>query len=186
MQLSSDFQCSTPLHEVISNVGKYLTQTGVQTFSFHQNTQLHSPKSLKAFYSFLISHSLDFVKVQLPRQALDQSLPDPPHKKVTAEKFLDCTGGPTFYFGTSNLTLAHYLLVAHRPACFACPSDAQKFATANIMSSVRKSGKEKRASPPPMRYPFWFGGSASCFAACVTHPLDLGTPPLSPLHSIQS
>ncbi|KAI9720500.1 MAG: Mitochondrial dicarboxylate transporter [Chrysothrix sp. TS-e1954] len=22
-------------------------------------------------------------------------------------------------------------------------------------------------------YPFWFGGSASCFAACVTHPLDL-------------
>lgn len=25
-----------------------------------------------------------------------------------------------------------------------------------------------------IRYPFWFGGSASCFAACVTHPLDLG------------
>ncbi|KAI9739381.1 MAG: Mitochondrial dicarboxylate transporter [Claussenomyces sp. TS43310] len=24
-----------------------------------------------------------------------------------------------------------------------------------------------------LRYPFWFGGSASCFAACVTHPLDL-------------
>ncbi|KAH9211714.1 mitochondrial carrier domain-containing protein [Leptodontidium sp. 2 PMI_412] len=22
-------------------------------------------------------------------------------------------------------------------------------------------------------YPFWFGGSASCFAACMTHPLDL-------------
>jgi hypothetical protein len=25
-----------------------------------------------------------------------------------------------------------------------------------------------------LKYPFWFGGSASCFAACVTHPLDLG------------
>ena len=25
-----------------------------------------------------------------------------------------------------------------------------------------------------VKYPFWFGGSASCFAACVTHPLDLG------------
>lgn len=25
-----------------------------------------------------------------------------------------------------------------------------------------------------VHYPFWFGGSASCFAACVTHPLDLG------------
>ncbi|WPH04217.1 Hypothetical protein R9X50_00710600 [Acrodontium crateriforme] len=25
----------------------------------------------------------------------------------------------------------------------------------------------------PIHYPLWFGGSASCFAACVTHPLDL-------------
>lgn len=25
-----------------------------------------------------------------------------------------------------------------------------------------------------IHYPFWFGGSASCFAAAVTHPLDLG------------
>lgn len=25
------------------------------------------------------------------------------------------------------------------------------------------------------RYPFWFGGSASSFAATVTHPLDLST-----------
>ncbi|OIW27345.1 putative dicarboxylate carrier protein [Coniochaeta ligniaria NRRL 30616] len=25
----------------------------------------------------------------------------------------------------------------------------------------------------PIRYPFWFGGSASSMAACVTHPLDL-------------
>ncbi|KAJ5540985.1 hypothetical protein N7494_006061 [Penicillium frequentans] len=24
-----------------------------------------------------------------------------------------------------------------------------------------------------VHYPFWFGGSASCFAAAVTHPLDL-------------
>ena len=24
-----------------------------------------------------------------------------------------------------------------------------------------------------IHYPFWFGGSASCFAASVTHPLDL-------------
>ena len=25
-----------------------------------------------------------------------------------------------------------------------------------------------------VQYPFWFGGSASCCAAAVTHPLDLG------------
>ena len=51
------------------------------------------------------------------------------------------------------------------------------------MSSVRLPAQ---VMAPPMRdvqlvkgkpnvhYPFWFGGSASCFAACVTHPLDLG------------
>jgi hypothetical protein len=26
----------------------------------------------------------------------------------------------------------------------------------------------------PVHYPFWFGGSASCFATLFTHPLDLG------------
>jgi len=33
----------------------------------------------------------------------------------------------------------------------------------------------KTADPvaPKIHYPLWFGGSASCFAACVTHPLDL-------------
>lgn len=35
---------------------------------------------------------------------------------------------------------------------------------------LRKKEKRERAA---IRYPFWFGGSASCFAACVTHPLDL-------------
>ncbi|KAJ5899325.1 Mitochondrial dicarboxylate transporter [Penicillium taxi] len=29
------------------------------------------------------------------------------------------------------------------------------------------------AKSKKVHYPFWFGGSASCFAACVTHPLDL-------------
>ncbi|KAG6098237.1 hypothetical protein E4U30_008233 [Claviceps sp. LM220 group G6] len=45
---------------------------------------------------------------------------------------------------------------------------------------VHKLTKEERAEQrqkkmgPPVRYPFWFGGSASSMAACVTHPLDLG------------
>lgn len=37
--------------------------------------------------------------------------------------------------------------------------------------------RKERSQPkvaPHIHYPFWFGGSASCFAACVTHPLDLG------------
>lgn len=29
-----------------------------------------------------------------------------------------------------------------------------------------------------IHYPFWFGGSASCCAAAVTHPLDLGMCPV--------
>jgi hypothetical protein len=34
--------------------------------------------------------------------------------------------------------------------------------------------------PRPVHYPFWFGGSASSMAACVTHPLDLGKSKQSP------
>ena len=34
--------------------------------------------------------------------------------------------------------------------------------------------KEKKAVLKPISYPFWFGGTASSMAACVTHPLDLG------------
>lgn len=51
--------------------------------------------------------------------------------------------------------------------------------------STMASGAKLEASHPPkaanapapakkVHYPFWFGGSASCFAAAVTHPLDLG------------
>lgn len=39
----------------------------------------------------------------------------------------------------------------------------------------------KKTQQPALHYPFWFGGSASCCAATVTHPLDLGTsPPINP------
>jgi dicarboxylate transporter 10 len=38
----------------------------------------------------------------------------------------------------------------------------------DVVSSV--GGMKKKS----IHYPFWFGGSASCFAACFTHPLDLG------------
>ncbi|QIW96812.1 hypothetical protein AMS68_002330 [Peltaster fructicola] len=36
----------------------------------------------------------------------------------------------------------------------------------------KPSGKSKDDNVH-IHYPLWFGGSASCFAACVTHPLDL-------------
>jgi len=42
-------------------------------------------------------------------------------------------------------------------------------------SNQEKKPKGGRArGKPTTRYPFWFGGSASSMAACVTHPLDLG------------
>lgn len=34
--------------------------------------------------------------------------------------------------------------------------------------------EEQQRKKDAIRYPFWFGGSASSMAACVTHPLDLG------------
>ncbi|TKA64096.1 hypothetical protein B0A55_09959, partial [Friedmanniomyces simplex] len=33
--------------------------------------------------------------------------------------------------------------------------------------------KSKDVQRGPIHYPLWFGGSASCLAASVTHPLDL-------------
>ena len=37
----------------------------------------------------------------------------------------------------------------------------------------KSESTDKKAQNGPIHYPLWFGGSASCFAACVTHPLDL-------------
>jgi dicarboxylate transporter 10 len=39
---------------------------------------------------------------------------------------------------------------------------------------LEDSQQPARAVVKKVHYPFWFGGSASCFAAMVTHPLDLG------------
>jgi solute carrier family 25 (mitochondrial dicarboxylate transporter), member 10 len=41
--------------------------------------------------------------------------------------------------------------------------------------AAAKPKRQKKPLPKQIHYPFWFGGSASSFAACVTHPLDLGT-----------
>ncbi|KAL8282063.1 hypothetical protein RB600_005492 [Gaeumannomyces tritici] len=43
-------------------------------------------------------------------------------------------------------------------------------APAHAAVAVRE---RERPKPAAVRYPFWFGGSASSLAACVTHPLDL-------------
>ena len=43
-----------------------------------------------------------------------------------------------------------------------------------MAAKAKEVMKDKDVRKVPIHYPFWFGGSASCFAACVTHPLDLG------------
>ncbi|KIW89305.1 uncharacterized protein Z519_10158 [Cladophialophora bantiana CBS 173.52] len=45
--------------------------------------------------------------------------------------------------------------------------------TSSTSSSEKKQGQGQRQMNTNIRYPFWFGGSASSMAACVTHPLDL-------------
>lgn len=46
------------------------------------------------------------------------------------------------------------------------------------MAKQQKSAAEVKKSSDVVKmqvhYPFWFGGSASCFATLFTHPLDLG------------
>lgn len=66
------------------------------------------------------------------------------------------------------------------------PNDSPVAATAAAGAAAAKPKKlleKKKNLPERISYPFWFGGSASSLAACVTHPLDLGTcdlPPLGP------
>lgn len=56
--------------------------------------------------------------------------------------------------------------------------DSGKMVDAPAQSRVAPVSKPAQAQaqskPTKVHYPFWFGGSASCFAASVTHPLDLG------------
>lgn len=39
--------------------------------------------------------------------------------------------------------------------------------------SAPEMSKSNDVKVTPVSYPFWFGGSASCFATFFTHPLDL-------------
>ncbi|KAJ5220987.1 Mitochondrial dicarboxylate transporter [Penicillium citrinum] len=52
-------------------------------------------------------------------------------------------------------------------------ADSGKLLEAPAHARVAPVSKPAQAKPQKVHYPFWFGGSASCFAACVTHPLDL-------------
>ncbi|KAK4252009.1 mitochondrial carrier domain-containing protein [Corynascus novoguineensis] len=45
--------------------------------------------------------------------------------------------------------------------------------TASSTATMTKGDRDNAATSRPIHYPFWFGGSASSMAACVTHPLDL-------------
>ena len=67
-----------------------------------------------------------------------------------------------------SLTPTPYLLLVASPS--------QRNARGD-MSSTGTSRKKDHSiqSAHHIHYPFWFGGSASCFAAAVTHPLDLST-----------
>ncbi|AEO61958.1 hypothetical protein MYCTH_2312784 [Thermothelomyces thermophilus ATCC 42464] len=47
-------------------------------------------------------------------------------------------------------------------------------AAASSTATMAKGEKDKSVTTRSIHYPFWFGGSASSMAACVTHPLDLG------------
>ncbi|KJK81556.1 hypothetical protein H634G_02816 [Metarhizium anisopliae BRIP 53293] len=58
-------------------------------------------------------------------------------------------------------------------------SSAQESAPARKLTKEERAEQRKKKIGPPIRYPFWFGGSASSMAACVTHPLDLSDAPKS-------
>lgn len=53
-------------------------------------------------------------------------------------------------------------------------STPKKTETAQQLEAAKELSRKQKWDREHVKYPFWFGGSASCFAACVTHPLDLG------------
>ncbi|OAQ79888.1 mitochondrial dicarboxylate carrier [Purpureocillium lilacinum] len=61
-------------------------------------------------------------------------------------------------------------------ASASAPTTTTAAATTNNpdVTVAAKVDERRKKKPPAVRYPFWFGGSASSMAACVTHPLDLG------------
>lgn len=71
---------------------------------------------------------------------------------------------------TASLSLPATHAVAARPFTFNM-ADVKKPVS---VPELRKSEDVKPLKKTPIRYPFWFGGSASCFATFFTHPLDLG------------
>jgi hypothetical protein len=63
---------------------------------------------------------------------------------------------------------------ARIPVAWYCSLVAAGESNALGAASMSKAeAKSKDIQHGPIHYPLWFGGSASCFAACVTHPLDL-------------
>jgi hypothetical protein len=97
-------------------------------------------------------------------------------------------GEPLMTMSWSRISRPHRKLECFHAFCpsSATPSSlpvAVRHASATsigIMLSRRRSDQAEELSRKRawdrehVKYPFWFGGSASCFAACVTHPLDLG------------
>ncbi|KAI5289355.1 Mitochondrial dicarboxylate transporter [Ascosphaera aggregata] len=67
--------------------------------------------------------------------------------------------------------------------------DSSNAASATASSSIGASQQIIHHQPPPsmkkIHYPFWFGGSSSCFAAMVTHPLDLDAASYGPTRGIR-
>ena len=78
--------------------------------------------------------------------------------------------GVLTFKATASLSLPATHAVAARPFTFNM-ADVKKPVS---VPELRKSEDVKPLKKTPIRYPFWFGGSASCFATFFTHPLDLG------------
>lgn len=55
-----------------------------------------------------------------------------------------------------------------------CLPDSTMAAAAGKVKTEEAPAQRPASAAKKIHYPFWFGGSASCFAAGVTHPLDLG------------
>lgn len=79
---------------------------------------------------------------------------------------------------------------AHQQPASAVDQSAAAAAAVKALSRKDKgaasASQNNQRKPAQIHYPFWFGGSASSMAACVTHPLDLGMLTILPEHEMRA
>lgn len=135
------------------------------------------PRQPSFFLPFFLARAdrKDHLLLQPPAQQPSSIDKAPPLLTPPSQSQLELAGGP-FHPDWSALARRD-AAVGHPqlpPGSATMPESSPPAATRSPSAGSASRTSNKSGPDSRIRYPFWFGGSASSMAACVTHPLDLG------------